>query len=290
MLTSDGFNREVPVFNLFFIICLFFSTNCFTNEQRLKKPRLSIITSLYDGDKFVEGFLKDVTSQTIFPECELIIINANSPGNEEPVIRKYMKKHPNIIYERLDKDPGLYQCWNRAIRRAKSDFITNANLDDRSKKDSYEKHIQVIESNPSIDLIYANMYVTKEPNRTFEESRNHYLVNTPEFSVQKTYKCMAGPRPVWRKSIHERFGYFDESFKFIADWEMWVRAASMGAVFKKIPGIYTLYYHNPKGLSTDLSQKPLRILERNRIVKQYSHLWKEKPNFIKQSENKKSIQ
>ena len=33
------------------------------------------------------------------------MINADSPGNEEPVIKKYMAMYPNIIYKRLDTDP-----------------------------------------------------------------------------------------------------------------------------------------------------------------------------------------
>ena len=70
-------------------------------------PKISIITSVYNGDQFIEGFLADITRQTIFDQCELIMINAGSPGNEESVIKKYMTQYSNIIYKRLDFDPGL---------------------------------------------------------------------------------------------------------------------------------------------------------------------------------------
>lgn len=72
-------------------------------------PLVTIITSVYNGDKFIEGFMKDITRQTIYNQCEHIIINANSPGNEEPVIKKYMQKYPNIIYQRLE-------MWVRAVK------------------------------------------------------------------------------------------------------------------------------------------------------------------------------
>ena len=52
---------------------------------------------MYDGDEFIEPFLEDITSQTIFDNCELILINANSPGNEEKIINK-----PKYIYCKLD--------------------------------------------------------------------------------------------------------------------------------------------------------------------------------------------
>jgi cellulose synthase/poly-beta-1,6-N-acetylglucosamine synthase-like glycosyltransferase len=96
-------------------------------------PKISIITSVYDGDDHIEGFLEDITRQTIFKEkCELILINANSPGNEEEVINQYLKKFPdNIVYKRLDKDPGIYGVWNMGIELSTGEFLTNANLDDR---------------------------------------------------------------------------------------------------------------------------------------------------------------
>ena len=88
--------------------------------------RVSIITSLYNGDEFIEGFLQYITQQTIFDECELIIINANSPGNEEPIINKYLEQYSNIVYTKLDHDPGLYAVWNMAIKMASADYVITA--------------------------------------------------------------------------------------------------------------------------------------------------------------------
>ena len=57
-------------------------------------PKISLITSVFDGDEFIQGFLEDITRQTIFKDkCELVLVNANSPGNEEEVIKKYMEKY-----------------------------------------------------------------------------------------------------------------------------------------------------------------------------------------------------
>ena len=69
-------------------------------------PKISIITSLYKGGAHIKGFLDDIVNQTIFKkECELIIIDANSPDNEKDTILEYQKKYPNIVYCRLDDDP-----------------------------------------------------------------------------------------------------------------------------------------------------------------------------------------
>ncbi len=241
----------------------------------LPKPRVSIITSVYNGDEFIEGFLLDIVQQTIFKECELIIINANSPGNEEPIIKRYCDQYPNIIYERLVADPGLYGVWNYAIKKARADLITNANIDDRRNPASLEMHAQALETDNTIDLAYSNVYLTMSANETFEKNSNYGVMEPDEFSPALMFRCLPGPLPMWRKSLHFMYGFFDETFVSAGDFEFWNRLASQGVRFKKVPGISGLFYQNPHGLSTDLDVQKAgrRDYENNRIVQQYCHLW-----------------
>gem|GEM_PF-3908678 len=240
-----------------------------------KKPRVSIITSVYKGDEFIEGFLHDIVQQTIFNECELIIINADSPGNEEPIIKRYCERYPNIIYERLSADPGLYGVWNYAIKKAQADLITNANIDDRRNPYCLEMHARALEADASIGLVYSNFYLTYAANETFEKNSNWGLIQPDEFLPELMHKCLAGPQPMWRKSLHSNHGFFDETFISAGDFEFWNRLASHQVRLKKVPGISGLFYQNPHGLSTDAD--PLKVAQRDyenaRIVQQYRHSW-----------------
>lgn len=261
------------IFFFFFLLCLSLTTQTQDAQSHDNKPCVSIITSVYKGNEFIAGFLSDITRQTIFEQCELIIINANSPDDEEPIILEYAKKFRNIIYKRLDRDPGLYAVWNMAIRMARADYITNANIDDRRNPTSLQQHVQALDDNPDIDLVYSDFYVTPIPNETFECNAYQYIVLPDDFSPNMMHKCLPGPQPMWRKSMHERHGFFDESFISAGDFEMWNRAASKGSKFKKIPGISGLFFLNPKGLSSDITKKEIIEAEMQRIVKQYSDLW-----------------
>ena len=192
-------------------------------------PKVSIITSVYDGDEYIEPFLKDITGQDSFVEkCELILINAASPGNEEETILKYKKKYPNNIkYKKLENDPGIYGTWNIALSLATGEFITNANLDDRKSPGSIVAHALELCKNPEIDLVYSDMLITKEINETWDQnSSNGEKYTMPNFSLGALKMVnMPHAAPMWRKSLHDKYGVFDESFKSAGDWEMWLHGS-----------------------------------------------------------------
>jgi glycosyltransferase involved in cell wall biosynthesis len=236
-------------------------------------PKVSIITSVYDGDEYIRPFLEDITKQTIFEDkCELILINADSPGNEEETIQEYLEKYPdNIIYKRLDKDPGIYGVWNKGVGMASGEYLTNANLDDRKAPNSLERHARELYTNDDIDLVYADMIITDKPNETFEiNSSDGRRYNFPNFSLDNLKMTnMPHASPMWRKSYHDSYGLFDPDYQSAGDWEMWLRGATQGSKFKKINAALGLYYFNPTGISTNPDNFGWKREEEKRVFKKY---------------------
>lgn len=238
------------------------------------KPRVSIITSLFDGDEFIEGFLRDIVQQTIFNECELIIVNAHSPGNEEPIIRKYQQQYPNIIYIKLSTDPGIYEVWNLAISLASADFVTNANIDDRRNPASLEIEETMLKYNPAIDLVYGDYVITHTPNMQFSQSSGCTIERIANFSSRNMGYCLPGPQPMWRKSMHSKYGWFSSHFSSYGDYEFWCRAVSKGSCFKKIPQFISgVFYDNPQGLSRKIEIKNERDTAMQNVIRMYGYLW-----------------
>lgn len=218
-------------------------------------PKISIITSVYKGDEFIRPFLEDITRQSIFNEkCELILINANSPGNEEEVINEYVKKYPNnIVYKKLDEDPGIYGVWNMGVELATGEYLTNANLDDRKAPNALEKLAKELYNDKNVDLVYADMFITQTPNETWEKNSSNGMRYTFEdFSLENLLRNnMPHAAPMWRKELHSKYGTFNDEYKSAGDWEMWLRAAFEGSVFRKVNEVLGVYYYNPTGISTN---------------------------------------
>lgn len=246
------------------VLLIPFFTFCHTQN-----PRVSILTSMYRGEKYIREFLEDITRQTIFHQCELILINANSPENEEPIIFEYCKKYPNIVYKRLDYDPGIYGCWNLGIKMSRAPYLVNANLDDRLHHKCYQIHAGYLDQHPDVDLVFSGCLITDKPNETFEKnSANGHLMWHSYHDFDKEIQLYGlgdghtspvpypNNHPMWRKELHKKYGLFDERLKIAGDLEMWLRFTITGnAKFERIKGFYALYYHNPTGLSTESNER-----------------------------------
>ena len=250
-----------------------------SNDQPIK---VSIFASVYNSDEFIEQYLEDITRQTIFKECcELVLVNPNSPGNEEVIIKQYMEKYPNIVYKKLDCDPGIYDTWNHAISLCRAENVTNANLDDRKAPNSIERHLTALTKNPDVDLVYADSYILHQPNKRWEDVRkDSQRYNFEQFSIEAMLR--GNPphnNPMWRKSLHQKNGWFNQKYKSAADWDFWLRCAFNGAKFKKIDEVLGIYYYNPKGMSTNLEHNSWKVAHEMEILENYLNIYKNFKNL-----------
>lgn len=240
-------------------------------------PLVSIITSLFAADRYVEAFLKNITAQTVFDRCELLLFDVPSshedPRRVEETVREYAERHPNIVYRRIEEDPGLYELWNTEIRMSRGKYIAMACIDDSKSPDSLEQQLLALEAHPEVDVACCAVLGTKTPYETWE-SNTAYRTFCGSFNWQNQnlsssgseerfgmadlfYKDESGQwldsdnlphcMPMWRKSLHDKHGYFDEKqFGPLADWEFWLRCASRGAGFILLRKTLGLYLENPQ--------------------------------------------
>jgi len=247
-------------------------------------PKITISCSVYDGDKYIKSFLEDITKQTIFDSCELIIVNANSPGNEEEIINEYCKKFDNIIYKRLDYRATTTEVINMVINDLSSgEFITFGCVDDRRNHNCLEIQAKHLMFNNNISLVYGDCLQTTVSNETFEKnsSKNKlYEHSLNKFSKENMIKCLPGPIPMWRLKVHKEVGLFKEKYNFANDWDMWLRMVDAGLKFKKISCPLGLYYFNPDGRSTSVNNFKNKIKEEAELFLKFKHIFGER-NFNK---------
>lgn len=232
------------------------TTTRYANRFYIKgKPRVlvSALASMYRGGDFIEQFMDNITRQDSFDDyCELVIVDADSPENEYKTIKRYLARHKNINYIRCNYRIGIYDAWNVAAKAARGEYLTNTNMDDLRRHDSFELQAAVLDNLPFVDVVYQDLYYTFDPRLSFAEIAAFGLqttlpVITPHNMIQFNSPHNA---PMWRKRLHEELGYFDTRYKSAGDYEFWMRCLAAGKKFYRINDPHVVYYQNPKGLST----------------------------------------
>jgi len=234
-----------------------------------KEYLVSAVVSTYNSERFIRGCLEDLENQTIADKLEIIVVNSGSEQNEEQIVREFQQHYDNIVYIKTDQRETVYSAWNRAIRVARGRFITNANTDDRHRRDALEVMAQCLEADPDVALVYGDQIQTDTPNDTFENHHGTEYLQRPDYSRRRLlFGCCVGSQPMWRKSLHEQFGWFDESLTCAGDWDFWLRI-SQKYEFKHIPQYLGLYYHNRQGI--EHGRKIHSLYERYLVGKRYGN-------------------
>lgn len=116
----------------------------------MKKKLVSIITPMYNSEKFIEATIKSVINQT-YKDWEMIIVDDCSTDNSPNIVKPYVENDPRIKYIRAKSNKGVSCARNIALDQAKGQFIAFLDSDDIWNENKLEKQIGfMIENNCAI--------------------------------------------------------------------------------------------------------------------------------------------
>ncbi|MFM6401570.1 glycosyltransferase, partial [Planktothrix sp.] len=203
--------------------------------------KVSAIVSTYNSASMMQGRLENLVNQTLFKagELEIIVVDSGSQENERDITLMFKQQYPNsIIYIRTEERETIYQAWNRGIKIARGQYITNQNTDDRLKLNALERLATYLDEHPKVILVHGDQQAVS-PGETvnFEALNGKPHWNWSEFSRLKLiFLAQVGSQPMWRKSLHQDYGLFDETLKVRGDQDFYIRIAN-GGEFHFIPEI-----------------------------------------------------
>ena len=215
---------------------------------KVSSPVVSAVVSTHASERFMRGLLEDLTSQTLADRLEIIVVDSGSPENERGIVEEFSRRFGNIRYVRTERE-SIYAAWNRGIAMARGRYVTNANTDDRHRRDALEVMARTLDARPDVDLVYGDYYISHVANEIFEKNSGNEPFRGPEFfAPDALIEYQFGPQPVWRRSVHERIGLFDERYRIVGDYDFNIRFALEGKAFH-IPEFLGLYLKHGAALS-----------------------------------------
>lgn len=109
-----------------------------------KNILVSIITPVYNSEKYIGETIKSVLSQT-YDNWEMLIADDCSKDNTAEVIKEFTD--PRIKYFKLEKNSGAAVARNKALEKAQGKYIAFLDADDMWKPNKLERQLNFMIEN-----------------------------------------------------------------------------------------------------------------------------------------------
>ena len=223
--------------------------------------KVSTITPCYNMSKYMKGFLNNLSTQT-HKDLE-IVLDHNDPSDEEvKLVEEYNEQYDNILHIKVEGVDPIGTSMNRCIEYATGDYLCIWNVDDLRTPDSIEVMAKALDENPDVDFVYGNYVIVPE----FGSTEGQYVDESGR-EEELTTGMILGPYFMFRKSLLEKSGVFDEQLIQGADYDLALRLA-FNAKGLHLP--INLGYYLNEGLGQSTKPNSKQPIERTVIELRYN--------------------
>ncbi|MES2806223.1 MAG: glycosyltransferase family 2 protein [Bacteroidota bacterium] len=180
--------------------------------------RVSIITICYNREATIGKAIESVLKQD-YPHIEYIVIDGNSTDDTTAIIQSYEDKISTFVSE---PDQGMYDALNKGLRLATGDIIGLMHSDDEFYDATVVSQIVAgFKNNIATDGVYGDgIYVSNDAEEKIIRNR---IGGDYHFKRLKKGWLPLHPTVYLKKSLIEKYGYYNLNFKIASDTELLLR-------------------------------------------------------------------
>ena len=222
----------------------------------MNSPKISIITVCFNAEKTIRRTIESVVNQS-YKNIEYIMVDGQSEDDTVSIIKGFENHISKLVSE---KDKGIYDAMNKGIDLATGTYLLFLNADDYLiSETAVENIVNQINQHADKEIYYGNLVV-------YDHTSGRGKIWQPDEVSGKLLFNSTLPHPatLYRRSVFEKLGKFDATYKIAADYEFYVRAYAKSAKFQKINMLIAVFSAN--GVSCSEKYKELTKVERSRTI------------------------
>jgi len=210
--------------------------------------------SVYNGQRYLCAAVDSILAQT-FTDFEFIIVNDGSTDRTQGILESYEDERLIIIEQ---ENRGLTASLNRAIKRAKGEYIARMDADDISLPTRLEAQVNFLDEHPQIGLVgtfYAEFTENGEVIRTVSLPTEGWRIKRSLSSVRSANPFCHGA-VMFRRECIEQVGDYREEFQRSQDYDLWLRIAEHHGMANLEEPLY-MWRLNPESVSMQSEEQVL---------------------------------
>lgn len=219
----------------------------------------SIITPVFNGADFIEETIKSVLTNASGSDFEYIVVDDGSTDSTPTILESFKDQ---IKYFRQE-NRGQASAINSGIALALGRYCLIVNSDDPLvSPELFRKSQELLDANPNIAVTYPDWALIDANGKKLEE------IKVKEFSLDELvgrFNCLVGPGGVFRSSQAKEIGGWDSNFRFVPDYDFWLKLVAFGE-FKRIPEVLAVWRSHGNSISIgsrglEMSKERVTVIE-----------------------------
>jgi glycosyltransferase involved in cell wall biosynthesis len=183
-------------------------------EYSDNQPLVTVVTAVYNGQPHVTQCLESVLRQD-YPNIEHIVIDGGSGDGTVEVLRRYEDR---LALWKSEPDLGIYDAWNKGLREARGEWICFLGIDDEFLPGAISAYMVLAATNLQAEYLTSQVKVV-------DSSGYQRIMGGPWTWKQfSRWMCTAHAGSMHRRSLYQRLGTYDTSYRIVADYELLLRA------------------------------------------------------------------
>lgn len=241
--------------------------------------KISIITPSFNSEEYILNNLKSVhLDQEGDFSIEQIIVDGGSKDKTIDIVEAFRNSHNVDIKIIVGKDKSMYDAINKGLKAISGDIWGCLNTDDEYNPGTFSAVIENFEKNKNLEVVYGYIDIVDE------NGRFQYTSYLPKFDfdfvvLSRSCRCINQPAAFFKKSVVEKVGYFDLTYKYASDYDYIIRVGSQ-CDMKRVDQSFTKFMVRNSSLSGETSSKAILEKEAEAISNLYISKYGIKPKSL----------
>lgn len=235
-----------------------------SSEAAAPSPRVSVVIPAYNVETYLAAALDSLLQQSL-TDFEALIVDDGSTDGTAAVAQGYVDRDRR--FQLLQKpNGGLSSARNHGMAAARADYIALLDADDAYHPDKLQAHVAQLDQNPQIAVAYSASRIMRDDGDLTWMPMSGKPLHSDWLFALLCKNCVGhGSNGVFRRSLLDQVGNFDETLRSCEDIDFWLRIAALdGGGFYRDSQPLAYYRVRPSGLSFNFRQMEAtyrRVLE-----------------------------
>ncbi len=221
-----------------------------------RKPVVTVLTSVYNGEAYLAEALESVLAQT-FADWECVVVDDGSTDGTTDIARRFAAADGRFRVH-VQANQGTPRAMNAGLQQARGRYVAVLDADDAALPGRLERQVAHLEANPDVALVGGYVKMISSSGDDFGLAE--YPVDDEAIRAQlEEQTAFVHSAATYRRELALDAGGYRPILRLAEDLDLWLRLAERGRLANLAEPVTRYRVHATQVSITRLEEQVLAV-------------------------------